>query len=400
MRLSTYGEAGLKIERIEIFVTDLPIRIQRLSSSGTYDTGAMGSLLGKPVMVRIFAGGVVGLGQIRPIAPSHFLPDTGAGMVAAIRDIYAPRMIGRSIFDLEAIIAEFDRTLPGNVQARAAVDHALHDAMGKALNQPVYNLLGGRCYDRIPLEWSVGMHREISGMIDECRLAIDKYGIRTLCLKAGHPEGWREDVKNFIAVRKAVGEAITIGMDPNTGWGVSEARLALHALYDHRVDYLEQPVVRGNFAGLAAIRADARGVPIMADESLLSLEDAHKLAAMQAVDVFCIKLYKFGGMHNARKVAAVAEAADIKVNIGGIAAFSQLEAAAGIHFHTAMHPSKVMPAGEFLFGLGVRGPDPLCPEPTYSIVDGHVAPSDRPGLGVTLDEKAIERLTLVREVVC
>jgi L-alanine-DL-glutamate epimerase-like enolase superfamily enzyme len=102
-------------------------------------------------MVRIFAEGVVGTGQIRPIAPSHFLPDTGAGMVAAIRDIYAPRMIGRSIFDLEGIIAEFDRTLPGNVQARAAVDHALHDAMGKALNQPVYNLLGGRCYDRIPL---------------------------------------------------------------------------------------------------------------------------------------------------------------------------------------------------------------------------------------------------------
>ena len=77
----------MKIDRIEILVTDLPIRIQRLSSSGTYDTGAMGSLLGKPVMVRIFAEGVVGTGQIRPIAPSHFLPDTGAGMVAAIRDI-------------------------------------------------------------------------------------------------------------------------------------------------------------------------------------------------------------------------------------------------------------------------------------------------------------------------
>jgi L-alanine-DL-glutamate epimerase-like enolase superfamily enzyme len=115
--------------------------------------------------------------------------------------------------------------------------------------------------------------------------------------------------------------------------------------------------------------------------------------------VFCIKLYKFGGMHNAKKVAAVAEAADIKVNIGGIAAFSQLEAAAGIHFHTAMHPSKVMPAGEFLFGLGDRGPDPLVPEPTYSIVNGHVEPSSLPGLGVTLDESAITRLTLIREVV-
>jgi L-alanine-DL-glutamate epimerase-like enolase superfamily enzyme len=58
-----------------------------------------------------------------------------------------------------------------------------------------------------------------------------------------------------------------------------------------------------------------------------------------------------------------------------------------------------MPAGEFVFGLGVQGPDPLVPEPTYTIEDGHVTPSDRPGLGVTLDEKAVERLTLVREVV-
>jgi L-alanine-DL-glutamate epimerase-like enolase superfamily enzyme len=397
--MSTLREASVKIDRVEVLVTDLPSRIQRLGSSGPYDTGAMGSLLGKPVLVRIFTDGVVGLGQIRPIAPSHFLPDTGAGMVAAIRDIYAPRLIGRSIFDIEAIIAAFDRSLPANVQARAAVDHALHDAMGKALSQPVYNLIGGRCYDRIPLEWSVSMHPETAGMVAESVRAVEHYGIRTLCLKAGHPAGWQQDVLNFIAVREAVGDDIAIGMDPNTGWGVSVARQALHRLHDHRVDYLEQPVRRGNFAGLAAIKADSRGVPIMADESLLGLDDAHALAAMQAVDVFCMKLYKVGGIHTARKIAAVAEAADIKVNVGGLAAFSQLEAAAGIHFHASLHPSKVMPAGEFVFGLGVQGPDPLVPEPTYTIEDGHVTPSDRPGLGVTLDEKAVERLTLVREVV-
>jgi L-alanine-DL-glutamate epimerase-like enolase superfamily enzyme len=243
------------------------------------------------------------------------------------------------------------------------------------------------------------MHPETAGMVAESVRAVEQYGIRTLCLKAGHPAGWQQDVLNFIAVREAVGDDIAIGMDPNTGWGVSVARQALHRLHDHRVDYLEQPVRRGNFAGLAAIKADSRGVPIMADESLLGLDDAHALAAMQAVDVFCMKLYKVGGIHTARKIAAVAEAADIKVNVGGLAAFSQLEAAAGIHFHASLHPSKVMPAGEFVFGLGVQGPDPLVPEPTYTIEDGHVTPSDRPGLGVTLDEKAVERLTLVREVV-
>ena len=92
----------MKIDRVEVLVTDLPSRIQRLGSSGPYDTGAMGSLLGKPVLVRIFTDGVVGLGQIRPIAPSHFLPDTGAGtwllprivgLQPALRLLYTGAMI-------------------------------------------------------------------------------------------------------------------------------------------------------------------------------------------------------------------------------------------------------------------------------------------------------------------
>jgi L-alanine-DL-glutamate epimerase-like enolase superfamily enzyme len=392
-------EGLLRIERVEVFVTDLPTRLERLSSSGRYDTGATGVPMGKPVLVRVFAGGVVGNGQIRPIAPSHFLPDTGASMVAAIRDVYAPRMIGRPVSDIAAMIAAFDLSLPGNVQARAAVDHALHDAMGKATGLPVHRLLGGRCYERIPLEWSVSLAEQPDTMVAESRRAVEAFGISTLCLKAGHPAGWRQDVANFAAVRGALGENVTIGIDPNTGWSVSEARQALAALIHHRLDYLEQPIARGNIAGLAAIRADARGVPIMADESLMSLDDAFKLAAAQAVDVFCIKLYKVGGFRAAMKIAAIAEAADIRVNVGGLAAFSQLEAAAGINFHAAIPPRQVMPAGEFLFGLGVVGPDPLVPDPTYRIEDGHVSPSELPGLGVTIDEAALERLTLVREVV-
>lgn len=393
------GGSTLKIERIEVAVTDLPTRLQRLSSSGRYDTGARGSLLGKPVLVTIHAEGVTGYGQIRPIAPSHFLPDTGLGMVAAIRDIYAPRMIGRSIWDIESIFAAFDLALPGNVQARAAIDHALHDAMGKAVGLPVYSLIGGRNYDRIPLEWSVGLSETPDGMIAECRRAVDEHGVRTLCLKAGHPAGFQQDVENFKAVRKAIGDDVTIGIDPNTGWTVAQSITVLERLRDHDLGYLEQPIARGNFDGLARIRDAAMGVPVMADESIMTLDDAHELASRRAVDVFCLKLYKVGGIAKARKIAAIAEAADILVNIGGLAAFSQLEAAAGIHFHTSLPPKRVMPAGEFLFGLGVSGPDPLVPEPIYTLENGSVAPVDRPGLGVGPDLRALEKITLMKEVV-
>lgn len=389
----------MRIERIEIRITDLPSRIRRASSSGSYDTGARGTLLGKPVLVRIFADGLVGHGQIRPIAPSHFLPDTGAGMVAAIRDIYAPRMLGRNVWDIAAMIAAFDLGLPDNMQARAAVDHALHDLMGRASGLPVHRLIGGRCYDTIPLEWSVSLAPTAEQMIEECRRAVEEFGVRTLCLKAGHPDGVDRDIQTFRAVRKAVGSDVTLGIDPNTGWTVFEAIRAIEALLPYDLGYLEQPVARGDLTGLAQIRAAARGVPIMADESLMSLDSALALARDRAVDVFCIKLYKVGGIAAARKVAAVAEAAGIKVNVGGIAAFSQLEAAAGIHFHASLPPRRVMPAGEFLFGLGVAGPDPLVPEPTYVIEDGAVKVSDAPGLGVTPDERLLDELTLVREVV-
>lgn len=121
----------MRIERIEIFVTDLTTRLQRQRSTGPYDTGAPGALMGKPVLVRIFAEGVVGYGQIRPLAPHHSMPDTYATMISMIRDVCGSKLIGQRIFDVEGIHAMFDSIAPANYMARAAIDFALYDAMEK-----------------------------------------------------------------------------------------------------------------------------------------------------------------------------------------------------------------------------------------------------------------------------
>jgi len=327
------------------------------------------------------------------------MPDTVHSMVAAIIDIYGPRLIGRELLDYESTLAMFDQSLPTNMNARAAIDHALHDAAGKALNLPVYRLLGGLCQPRIPLEWSVSMAADPGKMIEDAERAIKQYGIRVMCLKAGGKGGWEQDVKNFIAVRHAVGPDVAIGIDPNEGWTVSESIRALHSLAPHRLDYLEQPVKRQNVAGMAAIRRELRGVPLMADEGVMTLGDAYALARADAVDVFCVKLYKMGGLRAAKKIAAVGEAAGIQLNIGGLAVLSQLEAAAGAHFYASSPARQVMPAAEFIFGLGVLGPDPLVPDTDFVIEDGHVIAPSRPGLGIPIDERAIARHTLKREVV-
>ena len=160
-------------------------------------------------------------------------------------------------------------------------------------------------------------------------------------------------------------------------------------MQEHRVDYLEQPVKRNDLVGMAAIKRAATGVPLMADEACLSIQDAHNIIAAIADAVLCIKLYKHGGITPARKIAAIAEAANIKINCGGLAVLSQLEAAAGAHFYASRPAEHVMPAGEFIFGLGVIGPDPLVPNTDFVVKDGHVAPPSGPGLGITVDEKAL-----------
>jgi L-alanine-DL-glutamate epimerase-like enolase superfamily enzyme len=389
----------MRIERIEIFVTDLTTRLQRQRSTGSYDTGAPGTLIGKPVLVKIFAEGVVGYGQIRPLAPHHSMPDTYASMIAMIRDVCASRLIGQSVFDVEGIHAMFDRLAPANYMARAAIDAALYDAMGKATRRPVYDLIGGLVQPLIPLEWSISMADDRRKMVADAERAVSEFGIRVLCMKAGHPKGWREDVENFAAIRKAVGPQIVFGLDPNTGWTVVETLSALAALKDARADYIEQPVKRHDLKGMAAIRRASTGVPLMADESCGSLQEAAAIVEAQAADVLCIKLYKHGGITPARKIAAIAEAANLKINCGGLAVLSQLEAAAGAHFYASRPAEHVMPAGEFIFGLGVIGPDPLVPETDFVVKDGHVRPPSTAGLGITVDERALQAHTLLKEIV-
>ena len=389
----------MKIDRVEVFVTSFPQRLKRELASGTWDTGPAERILGKPVFVKIFAGGVVGIAQIRPIAPSHIVADSTLSVVSAIVDLYGPKLVGRDLFDLENNVVQFDRVLAGNPTARAVLDHAIHDAMGKALQLPVYKLLGGLCQPRIPLEWSIGMADDPAQIAEEALRALHEFGIKVQCVKAGDRRGWEQDVVNFAAVRKAVGDGVMLGVDPNCAWTVDTSIAALRRMEPYNVGYLEQPIARRDIDGLAEIRRQAKGVPLLADESLFTLDDALELVKKRAVDGFCIKLYKVGGLRPAKKIAAIAEAAQIRLNAGGVCAFSQLEAAATAHYYASIPEHRMVGAGEFVFGLGTFGPDPLVPETSFVIKDGYADVPHGDGFGIQIDERALQKLTLRHDVI-
>jgi L-alanine-DL-glutamate epimerase-like enolase superfamily enzyme len=261
---------------------------------------------------------------------------------------------------------------------------------------PAYKLLGGLCQDASPR--MVDQHGEPIRE-DDRGLPSAREGIRhpVLCVKAGgKPAGSRMRRTSSRCARRWAGRRDRHRSQRRLD--VSETIRVMRQVADYRPDYLEQPVKgrtsrawppSGRDCGRAADGRRRRN----------DLADAYALAKADAVDAFCVKLYKMGGCARRRRSRRWRKPRAYSSIFGGLAVLSQLEAAAGAHFYASCPERHIMPAAEFIFGLGVAGPDPLVPDTDFVIKDGHVTPPSRPGLGVAVDERAVERYTLKREVV-
>jgi len=113
------------------------------------------------------------------------------------------------------------------------------------------------------------------------------------CAQNGGPPRLAPRRQQFRGVRKAVGDDVMIGIDPNTGWTLADALAAIDTIKPLGLGYIEQPIERRDLAGMAEIPPCGNGVPVMADEGVFTLQDAHALAQARACDAYCIKLYKW-----------------------------------------------------------------------------------------------------------
>lgn len=311
--------------------------------------------------------GRVGYGEASPLPA--FTGETAESILIQLRSRFLHQVLGRSPFELSAIHTAMD-TLPGNSSAKAAVDMALHDLMGKAVGLPAVMMLGGPVRGSVPISMPLGLD-EISVTVAAAESAVAR-GLSTLKLKIGpRPD---EDIARVRAVREAVGPRVAIRIDANQAYDVPTAIRVVSRLADVGIEYVEQPVASWDHRGMAEVRRQT-GVRIGADESLHSLQDAVRLLECGAVDHFVIKLIKTSGLGPARAIVELATAHRIGIVV--VSPFeTQIGAAAGLHLALSA------PTGDLAHELRVFDSQPEMAQTRIRFSNGRLWPSPEPGLGV------------------
>src|SRR3972149_6822862 len=207
--------AALHIDAVEIVPLDImPKRTPRIAT-GVYTYSEKGGWAGRPVLVGVRAGGLVGWGEVRPVNP--FVGETAASIFSNLRDFYAPLLLGRNPMEIDGLWHELNRKLPNNPAALATLAMALHDLVGKALGVPVHTLLGGACKTDIPLEWSVNLDDEKT-MVAEAVEIFEKYRAPYISIKVGPLDRADVDCRVARAIQKELGPKVFLGADANTSY--------------------------------------------------------------------------------------------------------------------------------------------------------------------------------------
>jgi L-alanine-DL-glutamate epimerase-like enolase superfamily enzyme len=311
--------------------------------------------------------GIAGYGCAAP--DFHVTGETPENVLDSLNQTAAPLLAGADPLRPALLLDKLKKAgLQKQPGALAAVDLALHDLVGKIAGLPVWRLLGG-FRDRMPTSITIG----IMPLDETTRRAVDfaAQGFRIIKLKGGLAV--EEDIERVLAVRSAVGPEIDLSSDANQGYTVEEALRFVKGTQKARLEFLEQPTPKARPDALGRVTRQAP-LPIMADESLTAYADARRLARRNLADLFNIKLMKAGGIAEALRIEAAAEAARIEV-MAGCMDEAALSIAAGLAFALA-RPNVTY--------ADLDGHLDLIDDPTAGAVrleQGLLYPSEKPGLG-------------------
>ncbi len=320
------------------------------------------------VLIRIHTNGpLTGVGVA---APDRYVTGEAPERVeGVITEVAAPLLKGSDPLRFARLLDRTAKPLAAWPSVRSGVDIALRDLLGKVAGLPLYKILGG-VRDRMKTSVTIGILPE-KETVAEAR-ALVAAGFRALKLKGGRDaEG---DIVRTLKVREAVGERVAIRFDANQGYTEAEAVRFVTGTVKAKVEVLEQPTPKGEPALLGRVTRRVP-IPVMADECLVDLRDAFRLAKRSLADMVNIKLMKVGGLQEAAAINAVARAAGLEVMVGCMDEVA-LGIAAGLAFSLSS-PNVVY--ADLDGHIGLRG------DPTTSALqlrDGFLYPSPLPGLGL------------------
>jgi len=313
--------------------------------------------------------GIKGFGCAAP--DLQITAETPEGVLHSLRNIVLPAIKGSDPLRTAMLLERLAVPLHSQPSALAAVDMALHDILGKVCGLPLWKVLGG-FRDRIKTSVTIGILSEK----DTVAAAIKRVsqGFRCLKLKGGIDA--EADIARILKVREAVGKDIGLRFDANQGFTVEEALKFFRGTRKANLELIEQPTPQGQPDLLGRVTSRVQ-IPIMADESLMTLRDAFRLARKDLVDMVNVKLMKVGGISVAIQINSVARSAGLEVMVGCMDE-TALSIAGALHFALA-RPNVVY--------ADLDGHLDLLDDPSEGAVilrNGILYPTNLPGLGFDL----------------
>lgn len=368
----------MKITSIQVNVVHLPFKQPFKIAYETYKV--MPALILKVETDE----GIVGYGEAVP--DHHVTGETLESTFSTIKHYLGPVVLGENPFNIERIHDKMDSVLQFAPTAKAAIDIACYDLMGKVAKQPIYNFLGGAFYKSLTITHVIGMG-DIKQTINEAIIATEQ-GYSDLKIKVGNAP--QDDVQLILEIRKAVGPKVRLRLDANQGWKhTSTALQALKELEQYDIDWVEQPIIAENRKGLAELRQKT-SIPIMADEGIHGREHLRELITLNAVDMVNIKLMKCGGIYPALQLVHQAEMAGITCIIGSMIESSISTAAAA---HLALSKKNIV-ANEL--GSPLIFSKDIAP---MSYKKNQLFVPYQPGLGLQVNKELIKEMSITGSVI-
>ena len=366
---------NLKIERVEVFGVAMPLVME-------FKNAYLSKSVVKSAIVRITAtGGAVGYGNIDPTP--GYSKEGIEDSLAMIRSRLAPAVMGMDPANIHRITAKLESVTPDFLDAKATIDMACTDLAARVAGVPVYTWLGGAVKDRLLFNAWIGILPPEEAAKET--LGWQKQGFRSCKIKVGgNIQADRDRVK---AVREAVGPEFNIRIDANAGYDADTSIKLAELVAPYKLQLFEQPVPADDIAGMARVRkaANAVGVPIMADESVLDHASLIRIIRMDAADIVKVKVMKQGGFLNTRRMIATAEAAGIRCVVGH---------GFGLGVNTMAEIMLAATSDNVIDGLECVGPLKTKDDVVTQKLDltrGSIALPAGPGLGVTLDDAKLAK---------